>query len=125
MVSKRLDRDIHGSGSPDDRAGFKGIVVDEQGRPVEGVHVFAYLKPEMGHHKPAALSSITDEKGRYRIFLPAPGRYYVGAREGYGDNPSPGERFGHYEGTPDHSLVIEQGQHREGIDMVVRKVLAP
>jgi hypothetical protein len=125
MVSKRLAKDIHGSDSDGDRPGFEGVVTDESGRPVQGVHVFAYREPEMGHHKPAALSSITDEKGKYRIYLPDAGRYYVGARHGYGDNPSPGEMFGHYEGTPDHSLVLKDGQYLKELDVVVRKVLAP
>ena len=125
MVSKRLDREIHGSGTAGDRPGFEGIVADAQGRPVKGVHVFAYLEPEMGHHKPAALSSVTDERGRYQIFLPDNGKYYVGARFGYGDNPSPGELFGHYEGTPDHSLIFESDQFRKGIDITVKRVLIP
>jgi hypothetical protein len=87
--------------------------------------VFAYLEPEMGHHKPAALSSVTDEQGRYRIYLPDAGKYYIGARFGYGDNPSPGEMFGHYEGTPDHSLTVEPTQFREKIGITVKKVLVP
>lgn len=125
MVSKRLDMDIHGSGSAGGRPGFEGVVTDTQGRPVRGVHVFAYLEPEMGHHKPAALSSITDEQGRYRIYLPDAGKYYIGARHGYGDNPSPGEMFGHYEGTPDHSLAVESTRFLEGIGITVRRVLVP
>ena len=125
MVVKRLDRDIHAMGSAGDRPGFEGVVTDQGGRPVRDVHVFAYRKPEMGHHKPAALSSITDEQGKYRIYLPDAGKYYIGARHGYGDNPSPGEMFGHYEGTPDHSLVLKEGQYLEAVDVVVRKVLAP
>ena len=125
MVVKRLDRDIHAMGSAGDRPGFEGVVTDQGGRPVRDVHVFAYRKPEMGHHKPAALSSITDEQGRYQIYLPDAGKYYIGARHGYGDNPSPGEMFGHYEGTPDHSLVLKEGQYLEAVDVVVRKVLAP
>lgn len=123
MVSKRVDRDIHGVKGSGDRPGFEGVVTDPQGRPVEGVHVFAYLEPEMGHHKPAALSTVTDEQGRYRIYLPDDGRYYVGARQGYGDNPSPGEMFGHYEGTADHSLTIGVGQFLKGISIKVEGVL--
>jgi hypothetical protein len=125
MVVKRLDRDIHGLGLAGDSPGFEGVVTDTDGRPVKGVHVFAYLEPEMGHHKPAALSTVTDEHGNYRIYLPAAGKYYVGARHGYGDNPSPGELFGHYEGTPDHSLTVESTRFLEGIGIKVRKVLAP
>jgi hypothetical protein len=79
----------------------------------------------MGHHKPAALSFLTDAHGRYTIILPGPGRFYVGARDGYGDNPAPGELFGHYQGSPDHSLLLEAGQVMDGVDIVVEGVLVP
>jgi hypothetical protein len=125
MVVKRLDRDIHGDNMAGARPGFEGIVTDRDGRPVQGVHVFAYLEPEMGHHKPAALSSITDGQGRYQLFLPQAGKYYVGARHGYGDNPAPGEMFGHYEGTPDHSLTVESNRFLEEIGITVNRVLIP
>ena len=125
MVVKRIDKDLQSAGLDGDRPGFEGVVTDSQGRPVPDVHVFAYSNPEMGHHKPAALSSLTDEHGKYRIYLPDGGKYYIGAREGYGDNPSPGEMFGHYEGTPDHSLVLKDGQYLERVDVVVKEVLAP
>ncbi len=125
LVAKRQDRDVYGTSSEGEATGFTGTVVDDAGRPVGGVHVFAYREPEMGHHKPAALSTITDGKGRYRIYLPGGGRFYVGARDGYGDNPSPGELFGHYEGTPDHSLTLEQGQFLDGVAITVKGVLVP
>ena len=80
---------------------------------------------EMGHHRPAALSSITDGQGRYQLFLPTAGKYYVGARHGYGDNPAPGEMFGHYEGTPDHSLTVESNRFLEEIGITVNRVLVP
>jgi len=129
MVSKRLEKDIHGSGSANGstshRPGFEGVVTDKKGRPIQGVHVFAYRKPEMGHHKPAALSTVTDDQGRYQIFLPEAGKYYIGAREGYGDNPSPGEMFGHYEGAADHSLTVESTRFLKGIGITVKRVLIP
>ena len=125
MVVKRLDRDIHGTRMAGARPGFEGVITDREGRPVQGLHVFAYLEPEMGHHKPAALSSITDEQGKYQLFLPKAGKYYVGARHGYGDNPTPGEMFGHYEGTPDHSLTIESTRFLEEIGITVNRVLVP
>jgi len=125
MVVKRLDRDINSTGAAGDRPGFEGVVTDTEGRPVQGMHVFAYLEPEMGHHKPAALSSITDEQGRYQIFLPAAGKYYVGARHEYGDNPLPGEMYGHYEGTPDHGLTVESTRFLEGIGITVKRILIP
>jgi hypothetical protein len=125
LTPKKQDRDINQLAGDSNRAGFSGTVTDKQGRPVSGVHVFAYLEPEMGHHKPAALSSLTDSKGRYTISLSEPGRYYVGARDGYGDNPAPGELFGHYQGTPDHSLTLKSEETLPNVDMVVERVLVP
>ncbi|MDT8394997.1 MAG: carboxypeptidase-like regulatory domain-containing protein [bacterium] len=125
LTPKRQDRDINAAPGLSGQPGFGGTVTDGKGRPVSGVHVFAYLEPEMGHHKPAGLSSLTDIQGRYTITLPGPGKYYVGARDGYGDNPAPGELFGHYQGTPDHSLLLKAGQNLESVDIVVEGVLVP
>ena len=125
MVRKRQDRDVHGTGVVGQEPGFSGVVRDREGSPVPGLHVFAYLEPEMGHHQPAAISSQTDAQGRYRIFLPGPDRYYIGARDGFGDSPAPGELFGFYEGTADHSLTFTAGQFREGLDITVKRVLEP
>lgn len=123
LVEKRQDREIHGAGVEGEEPGFSGVITSGSGRPVPGIHVFAYLEPEMGHHKPAAISSRSDEMGRYRIFLPGPGIYYVGARGGFGDSPAPGEFFGFYEGSPDHAMTVGEGQFSGGMDIVVRKVL--
>ena len=125
LTPKKQDRDINLAPGKFYGPGFRGTVTDGQGHPVSGVHVFAYLEPEMGHHKPAALSSLTDAMGRYSISLPGKGRYYIGARSGYGDNPAPGELFGHYQGTPDHSLILKSGEAMTNVDMVVERVLVP
>jgi hypothetical protein len=123
LVEKRQDKEIYGTGLIGMEPGFAGIITGRKGRPIAGIHVFAYLEPEMGHHKPAAISSRSDDRGRYRIFLPRPGTYYVGARGGFGDSPAPGEFFGFYEGTPDHSVTLKEEEFREGMDIMVRKVL--
>jgi hypothetical protein len=34
--------------------------------------------------------------------------------------PQPDEPFARYEGSPDHSIVVEEGQFLEGIDLVLR-----
>jgi hypothetical protein len=125
LTPKKQDRDINLVPGKFNGTRFSGTVTDGQGHPVSGVHVFAYLEPEMGHHKPAALSSLTDAMGSYSISLPGKGRYYIGARSGYGDNPAPGELFGHYQGTPDHSLTLKSGEAVTNVDMVVERVLVP
>lgn len=125
LVRKRQDRDVHAVGNQGKEVGFSGVIRDADGRSLSGIHVFAYLEPEMGHFKPAAISSQTDENGRYRIFLPAEGTYYIGARGGFGDSPEPGEMFGFFEGSPDHSLMLGNEEFKEGIDITVKRVLSP
>jgi len=125
LVRKRQDRDVYAMGSMENDVGFSGVIRDAEGKPVSGIHVFAYLEPEMGHFKPVAISSQSDGKGTYRIFLPKEGTYYIGARGGFGDSPEPGELFGFYEGSPDHSLIINRKEFRDGIDVAVKRVLGP
>ncbi len=98
----------------------RGRVVDGGGRPVSGVHVFAYTERVIGHQRPAALSASTDSDGAYALVLPASGTYYIGARQRYGDSPAPGELFGMYDETADHGLEVIEDV--EGIRIVVEPV---
>ena len=125
LTEKKRDWDIHAMGLEGQESGFTGLVTDRTGHPVPGVHVFAYLDPGMEHHRPDAISSLTDREGRYKIFLPRPGTYYVGARAGFGDSPKPGEYFGFYEGNFEHSITLERGEFMKGLNISVRRVLAP
>lgn len=86
-----------------------GQVIDEQGHPLAGLHVFAYRERVIGHDRPAALSAVTDADGRFVVNFAEAGIYYIGARQLYGDSPAPGELFGMYEGSADHGLQIEAG----------------
>lgn len=101
---------------------IRGTVVDPAGRPAAGVHVFAYTDRVIGHQRPAALSPPTGADGRFTVNLKEPGIYYVGAREEYGDSPAPGERFGMYEETSDHSLKIGKDSLIEDVKIVVEPI---
>jgi hypothetical protein len=100
----------------------RGTVVDRDGRPVAGLHVFAYTDRVIGHQRPAALSSPTGADGAFAVTLQAPGVYYVGARQLYGDSPAPGELFGMYDATADHGLTVEAGRDLEQIRIVVEPI---
>ncbi len=100
----------------------RGTVVDRAGRPVAGVHVFAYTDRVIGHQRPAALSPPTGADGTFVVGLKAPGVYYLGARQFYGDSPAPGELFGMYDVTADHGLSVEPGRTPEPIRIVVEPV---
>jgi hypothetical protein len=101
---------------------LSGRVVDLQGNPVAGLHVFAYTDRVIGHKRPAALSTPTAEDGRFRLNLGQSGTYYVGARQDYGDSPAPGELFGMYDESSDHGLNVEPGQSIEDVEIVVEAI---
>lgn len=104
-------------------ATVEGTLTDDGGRPLAGVYAFAYTEEVVGHKKPAATSRVTGPDGRYSLSLPGGGVYYIGARREYGINPQPGEWYGLYPGTPDHSIVIGEGEKKQGVDMVLEKIL--
>lgn len=101
---------------------LRGIVTDAAGRGVAGVHVFAYTDKVIGHQRPAALSTPTGADGTFVVRLPAPGTYYVGARQQYGDSPAPGELFGMFEESADHGLTVKAGEKRESLKIVVEPI---
>ena len=102
---------------------LRGKVVDRAGRPQAGVYAFVYTEKAMSHKRPDRISRPADESGRYVIDLPQGGKYFLGARSEYGDTPSPGEWYGRYEGTPDHSILTSTGQILDRVDLVVERVL--
>jgi hypothetical protein len=57
------------------KTGIEGKVLDKEGKPVEGVLVFAALRPDV--EIPLYASRVTDKDGKYVIGLPDGGQYYV------------------------------------------------
>ena len=100
-----------------------GIIKDMEGKVVAGVYVFGYLDKVMAHKRPEFISQEVDENGRFVLNLSQGGTYYIGARSSYGDTPALGEWYGRWEGTGDHSVVLETGQTLENIDMTVEQIL--
>lgn len=100
-----------------------GYVRDTEGKPVQGVYVFAYLEKVMAHKRPEFISKEVDKDGRYVLNLPEGGTYYLGARSQYGDTPALGEWYGRWEGTGDHSVVLKTGQVLKEIDITVERIL--
>jgi len=99
-----------------------GIVTDAEGNPLQGLHVFAYTDRVIGHQRPEAISSPTASDGRFLLRFSEGGTYYVGARQNYGDSPAPGELFGMYDETADHSLTVESGARVEDVKIVVEPI---
>ena len=100
-----------------------GVILDKEGKPPQGVYVFAYLEKVMAHKRPEFISKVVDKDGRYVLNLPQGGTYYLGARSQYGDTPALGEWYGRWEGTGDHSVKLKTGETLQNIDMTVEQIL--
>ena len=101
----------------------KREVVDRSGAPQEGVYAFVYEDRVFGHQRPYGHSGRTGPDGTFAIYLARPGVFYLGARENFGNSPRPGERFGFYEGTPDHAVAALPGRTADGLVIVVDRIL--
>ncbi len=100
---------------------FSGRVVNQDGRPVPGIYIFAYLDSRMVG-KPTYISAATDTQGVYRLNLGSGGAYYLGARSTFGGPLEPGEWVGTFDGQPDHRVEIAADQQQALADIVVREV---
>jgi hypothetical protein len=98
-----------------------GRILDTQGAPVAGVQVLLYDDPVM-LNRPLYVSQKTGADGRYQLSFPAGGRYFLAARNELGGTPAPGELYGRYQGSPDHSFEIETGKVLGDIEIVVEEV---
>ncbi len=99
----------------------EGKVRAVTGEAVAGVRVVLYSIPEM-LGRPVFISSPSDESGSYRLEVSRDGRFYAAARSVIGRPPETGELMGFYDGTEDHSLVLQMGDRLEGVDIVVKEV---
>jgi hypothetical protein len=74
--------------------------------------------------RPKYVSEKTGPDGRYLIYLPAGGTYYLAARDKFGGPPKLGDLYGRYDqGTIEPSaLVIRQGEILAEVDITVTKV---
>ncbi len=102
---------------------ISGRILEASGGAARGVHAFAYEEKVMSHKKPAFLSGEVGADGRYVLYLSRGGTFYVGARSGYGDSPAKGEWYGLYDGSADHAVSVRPGESREGVDIVVERIL--
>lgn len=102
---------------------IEGTIVDTGGSPRGGLYAFVYPGRIMSHAKPLAISEPTGADGRFILSLERGGKVFLGARQNYGTNPLPGEFYGKYTGSPDHSITVDDGEIRRGITIVVEPIL--
>jgi hypothetical protein len=99
----------------------EGVIRDKTGKPVAGVYAMAY-RDSMMTQKPDFISRITGPDGSYAIDLPEGGEYFIGARNTMGGPAERGDLLGRYPGTEEHSVKMERGEKRKGVDIVVEPV---
>lgn len=100
-----------------------GAVKDADGNPVEGARVHVYTYVQMSE-RPKYVSERTGPDGRYIVYLPKGGTYYLAARNRFGGPPRIGDLYGRYdEGSIDPTgVVVKDGQTRDKVDIIVFKV---
>ncbi len=98
-----------------------GRVVDASGQPVKGMQALLYDDPMM-LNRPLYVSQPTGADGAFVLSFPKGGHYYLSARNVLGGTPAPGEFYGRYQGSADHSVRIRTGKLLEGIEIKVEEV---
>ena len=105
-----------------------GRVTDLDGNGKAGLVVSAYPADDLPLFQMYVLRfksnflAKTDAKGLFRLEL-IPGSYYIVAREKVGDAPDPNEYYGLYEGTANHSLAVQSGETKNGIQILVEPIM--
>lgn len=97
---------------------IEGTVYDDEGVPVEGAGVLAFLSPEM-LGRPLYVSDSTGKDGKYVLRVNEGGTYYLKIRSHYGGGrPEAGEIMGGYGEQNDPAVVkVETGKVTKGIDI--------
>jgi hypothetical protein len=98
--------------------GISGVLVDQSGQPVMGGFAMAYSDKEM-KRLPDYASTLSDEQGRFTIYLPEGGSYYLSARIHAWDMPTPGEPYGKFGGDNPTQVSVDSGEFIKDIQIVM------
>lgn len=116
--NRRLSEDVTVT-----ETGISGVIFDSDGNPLAGTRVHVYDHVQMSE-RPKYVSEKTTPDGKYLIYLPKGGTYYLSARDKFGGPPKLGDLYGRYDqGTIEPSaVVVEDGKILENINITVTKV---
>ncbi len=98
-----------------------GSILDAKGRPIKGVRAMLY-RDSMMLNRPLYVSQPSAVDGSFVLSFPKGGIYFLAARNELGGTPAPGELYGRYQGSPDHSVRIRTGKVLEGVEIKVEEV---
>lgn len=93
---------------------IRGRIVNKAGKPVFGAFAMAYSDADL-KRLPDYASTLSDSDGRFTIYLPKGGSYYLSARIQVYDMPRPGEPYGKLE----NPVTVEQGQSSEEVTITI------
>ncbi len=100
---------------------IRGRILDASGHPVAGLQALLYDDPMM-LNRPLYVSQKTGPDGTFVLSFPNGGMYYLAARNELGGTPAPGELYGRYQGSPDHSVRIRTGKTLNDVEIKVEEV---
>lgn len=100
---------------------LRGTIRDADGKPLAGLRAILYADSQM-LNRPLYVSQPTGPDGVFVLSFPHGGTYYLAARNTLGGAPGPGDLYGTWNGSSNHSLQIETGQTRAGLDIVVEEM---
>ncbi|MEW6220502.1 MAG: carboxypeptidase-like regulatory domain-containing protein [Thermodesulfobacteriota bacterium] len=102
----------------------QGRVLDEEGKPLPGVVIL--VKKQLNTPRPDFASDPTAADGSFSLHLPAPGPYYLLAREHLGiGRPLSGSRIGIFGGAEPAQVQGAAGATVPGIEIRAAKVPEP
>lgn len=93
---------------------IRGRIVNKEGEPVFGAFAMAYTDADL-KRLPDYASTLSDNDGRFTIYLPKGGSYYLSARIQVYDMPRPGEPYGKLE-TP---VMVEKGKSSDEVTITI------
>jgi len=102
--------------------GISGRVLDQQGKPVAGLLVFAFADSGT-NTTPLAISSRSEEDGRFYLPMAAAGEVFLRARQNYqGGQPQAEDYVGVPAADNAAGVIVKKGQMVSGVEVLVRKL---
>ncbi len=96
--------------------GIRGVLIDEQGKPVPGGFAIAYTDHNL-QRLPDFASTLTNQNGEFTLYLPEGGDYYLAARIHAWDMPRTGELYGKHGGENPIAMNVADKSFIEGVEI--------